>query len=56
MSDSSDDRARRHAESQELRELMQARIDEGLRWRREQQERRERRKRLLRRLIPLRRS
>jgi hypothetical protein len=56
MSDSSDDRARRQTESQELRELIQARIDEGLRWRREQHERRERRRRLLRRLIPLRRS
>ena len=56
MSDPSDDRARRQAESQELRELIQARIDEGLRWRREQYERRERRKRLFRRLIPLRRT
>ena len=56
MSDLPDDRARREAESKELTELIQARIDEGLRWRREQHARRERRRRLLRRLIPLRRS
>ena len=56
MSESSDDRARRNAESQELMELIQARIDEGERWRREQHERRERRRRLLQRLIPLRRT
>jgi hypothetical protein len=56
MSDSAKDRARRHADSQELRELIQARIDEGEQWRREQHERRERRRRLLQRLIPLRRT
>jgi hypothetical protein len=56
MSDSSDERARRLAESREFRKLLQARIDELEEWNREERARRERRRRLLRRLIPLRRA
>ena len=56
MSESSEERARRHAESREFRKLLQARIDEREQWSREQRERRERRRHLLRRLMPLRRT
>jgi hypothetical protein len=56
MSDSSEKRARRQAESREFRKLVQTRIDELEEWNREKHARRERRRRLLRRLIPLRRS
>ena len=56
MSESSEERARRHAESREFRKLLQARIDERERWAQEERERKERRRRLLRRLVPLRRT